>query len=380
MGGELGTCLVVAQAGAVKGSGGGVQLAMRDYTRTLECVGFKVCTLTYESNRAIVARVRTRLRGSLVQQEAPPTLLSRILQEAARLNPALICFAFNVFPKISGEITKRIPTVPQLMLSQGVESLDYFLSLRLGFRGCPIRSSARRLGAGFLDEAAQRCAVDGVLTLSPLEVEVERWLGARRALWLPRTIPESPLNFKPVDGRVGCVSTLDHPPNHDGLNRLFGELAKMFSGDFRFRLVGHPRHMGVALAEKFSFVDYLGGLDDEGLRREAATWCCFVHPLWVYAKGCSTKLAIGLGWGLPVATTVCGARGYRWDEKVIRLAETPKELAIEVLAKCSIDRYSQHQEQAKKIVQLAPTIGEIGDSVRHWLSRWSPEVANRAAI
>ena len=132
---------------------------------------------------------------------------------------------------------------------------------------------------------------------------------------------ESELDADPVDQRVGCVSTLDHPPNHQGLAEVLQALSSRASPGFRFRLVGAPQKIGVALMRQFPFVEYLGALSNSQLRSEAATWCCFVHPLFVYAKGCSTKLAVALGWQLPIATTVYGARGYIWDIRRLPLAE-----------------------------------------------------------
>jgi hypothetical protein len=46
----------------------------------------------------------------------------------------------------------------------------------------------RALGEHLLKQAEQRRWIDAVLTLSPFEVEVEKWLGSPRVLWVPRTI------------------------------------------------------------------------------------------------------------------------------------------------------------------------------------------------
>src|SRR5207249_1785916 len=115
----------------------------------------------------------------------------------------------------------------------------------------------------------------------PFEVEIEKCLGTRSALWVPRSITEAPLKWRPVDGRVGCVSTLEHPPNLHGLIQIFDTLEDNVPPEFQFRVVGQPTSKGRALEGRYPFVKYLGVFSDEELRSEAATWCCFIHPMFV---------------------------------------------------------------------------------------------------
>jgi hypothetical protein len=73
-------------------------------------------------------------------------------------------------------------------------------------------------------------------------------------------------------------------------------------------------------AREFPFVDDLGRLNDVALRQEAATWFVFLHPLFCFARGASTKLATGLAWGLPCITTESGMRGYELPENAVSIA------------------------------------------------------------
>ena len=118
---------------------------------------------------------------------------------------------------------------------------------------------------------------------------------------------------------------------------------------FRFRLVGSPSAKGKELAKRFPFLDYLGFLPEEQLRSEAGTWCCFVNPIFEYAKGCSTKLAVALGWGLPIATTEYGARGYSWDVCRLPLARSAAELAQFVIERAELSSFEKFQEQSADI-------------------------------
>jgi hypothetical protein len=79
------------------------------------------------------------------------------------------------------------------------------------------------------------------------------------------------------------------------------------------RVVGGPQELGRWLADKYGTVDYLGTLDDAALAVEAATWNVFIHPIFCLPRGCSTKLAIGIAWQIPIVTTAEGRRGYLWD-------------------------------------------------------------------
>jgi hypothetical protein len=281
---------------------------------------------------------RNASRGALPARE-PRDFAERIALAFATSGTKHVFHAMNTFPAILRDIDRRFPDVRQILLSHGAEAIDFCIEqgLRREAR-TENRSRAtaeRMLGRALLDQLEQRRHLDAVVTLAPLDAEIERWLGARNVLSIPRTISCDRLVLRPVDGRVGCVATLDHPPNFSGLTRLLDALDGKTPTSFRLRLVGGPASCGATLARRHGFVDHLGPLNDDALRAEAATWCCFVNPIFVYSKGCSTKLAVALGWGLPIATTRYGARGYLWDEGAIPLADDPTELADLVLGHTS---------------------------------------------
>ena len=135
----------------------------------------------------------------------------------------------------------------------------------------------------------------------------------------------------------------------------------------RFRLVGGPAAHGHALAARFAQVDYLGPLDEAALMAEAATWSCFVHPLFCYARGCSTKLAVALGWRLPVATTPAGMRGYEWREGNVPCAENPHELAVLALEMLVPAKARAVRAQICLAADSAPTLPEVAARLRAML-------------
>lgn len=370
MGEDISGILVGARA-ALERNGGGVQQASREYIAALDLAGWKLEIISFEIQATLLARIWNRIRPAVMLVQMPEGLTEQVDRCVRAVRPQFIFFYGNIFPELSRSLRLRFPEVLQVLLSYGVESIDFCVDQQIRRRDrAESRSRGRverMLGQQVLDEAEQRSLIDAVLTMSPLEAEVEKWLGARRALWLPRTIMEPIIAGRPTFGHVGCVSTLNHPPNLDGLLQLLEQLEIVAPPNFRFRLVGGPNDHGRRLATRFRFVDYLGRLDDAALREEAVTWCCFVHPLFVYAKGSSTKLAVALGWGLPVATTEFGARGYCWDSDAVPLARTPKQLAELVISYAHSERYDSLRLQTARIVAQTPTLETVAKNIRHFL-------------
>lgn len=364
--------LLVGHHKLLESSGGGVQICNREYVAALNHAGFALRVVPFEFENGVLQRIENRLIPRLSNPQAPSGLFREIANLVRDTRAECVFFGLNLFPQLSKDLRQAFPNLSQVLLSHGVEGIDFFLEQIIRRRtGAEDRRRAAgewTLGRQLLEAGEQRRWIDAVLTLSPFECEVEKWLGSGRVLWVPRSIMEARLDVRTVDQRVGCVSTLDHPPNLDGLRRLFDALEQRnVPPDFRFRLVGQPTGRGSALAERYAFVEYLGSLTDPELRSEAETWCCFVHPLFVYAKGCSTKLAFGVGWGLPVATTEFGARGYVWDHMDLPLAKTPAELAKFVLERSSRRDFPRYQQQTARILRRTPALKAIGEDIRAFL-------------
>jgi hypothetical protein len=360
------SALFVAPYGAVQASGGGVQVAVREYRKVLDCAGFDIEIIPFNARAALRSRVINRLVPRVMLVSEPQGLAATIDGRLRQTNAKFVFFCPNLFPLLSRGLRSAFPGVRQILLSVGVESIDFCVhqQIRENVGGA---KAAFMLGRQLLEESEQRRLIDGVITLAPLEVEVERWLGAPRAFWAKRTVSREPLAAVPVDGRVGCVSTLNHPPNYDGIVRLLEKLEARVSPHFSFRLVGGPAADGEKIAQRFPFVAFRGGLDDAQLRDEASTWCCFAHPLFVYAKGCSTKLAVALGWELPIVTTECGVRGYEWNRDLAPLASTADEMADQVIEASRITNHAAGVARTRRILSQTPTIEQIAQEAREFL-------------
>jgi hypothetical protein len=364
--------LLVSYEKYLLNEGGGVQICNREYMKTLDKAGFQLQIISFDFPRDLFSRLRRRLSPEIWHTRAPTGLFLHICGALKQSSAETVFFAHTMFADLSRQLKQAFPTVQQVLLSHGAEGFDFCIEENLRrsnsseVRLRPI--AERMIGRAMLDQMEQRRWIDAVLTLSPFEVDVERWLGARNALWIPRGIMEPPLRMEPINQRVGCVSTLSHVPNFSGLIKVFGALEQKCAPDFKFRLVGLPIDKGEELATRFKFVDYLGFLSDSELRAEAATWCCFVNPIFDYAKGCSTKLAIALGWGLPIACTEYGARGYRWDEDQLPLARSPAELAEFVLERAVLSSVLKYQRQTAEIRDRTPAIQTTAEQIRGFLS------------
>lgn len=350
---------------------GGVQLCTREYISALDAAGFICETLAFDLDSRWKTKFLNKIWPGHYPRQLPPDLTERIAESRKRHESKYIFLNIGVYPELAQALRSRFGrSVKIVLLSHGLESTDHYAGVKaLTKRLTPVTrlQEAYRLGGKLMYEGRGRVNVDGALCLSPLDAELERWLGTRNSMWVPRVICEAPLEWHPVDHRVGCVATLDHPPNLDGLRKVLLALSEIRVHNLHFRIVGSPMGVGQMLEREFDCVDYLGPLNDQLLRSECQTWCLFVHPLFNFAKGCSTKLAVALGWGLPIATTLAGARGYCWDEAILPLASTPNELAQAVKQRCNISSFHDNQKETLEIVRLTPTIHEVAARIREFL-------------
>lgn len=313
-------------SGRFLGGTGGVQAATREYRAVLEAAGFTVSVVAFEPDRRWSTRIGARCFSSPYWRPAEPGLVQRIAQDADRLDARVICLNQCALAPLARMLRPLLhPDSRIVLLSHGLESTDLPHTLRAR-RDLPLSGRFRPTGGVVLAhthrvERTSRPYVDAVCTLSPEDAALEQRLGTVRVDWLPRLIEPAPLSWAPASDRVGLVGTLDHAPNLEGLVAVLRALP---ASTVRVRVVGGPPEVGRWLSATFPAVDYLGPLDDVALRQEAASWSAFLHPLFYLSRGCSTKLATGLAWQLPIVTTRLGRRGYAWREGGVVEAETPR--------------------------------------------------------
>jgi hypothetical protein len=263
------------------------------------------------------------------------------------------------------------PSTRIVLLSHGLESTDLLHQLRLR-RELPLSGRARPLadiamGRILRAEAASRAHVDLVVTLSPFDMEAEHWIGARRVEWLPRTISQTALDWRPSGRRLGFVGTLDHAPNLEGLVMVLDEIARRVTQPPEVRAVSGSAAIGAWLARRYPFVHYLGGMDDETLRAEASTWSGFLNPIFCYPRGCSTKLAAAIGWRLPIVTTPQGRRGYLWREGSLLEAQSVETFVHHAMAVLDPGFAATARAEVARVGATSPTLPEVAARLRRFL-------------
>lgn len=371
------TLVFASPAGTIdSGPRGGVQICTDEFLRTFRAAGYDVHPHLVSPDRRLMVRLRQRLRADAYPRRWSPRAAEEIGRLVESTAAGLVCLNLVNLAPLALELRAVLPRRCRIiLLSHGLESVDYLHTAPLtGWSA----SRARALGRRLLEERRQRTAIDHVFCLTAFEAEIERWLGASRVTPVPRTrLTIAPLDWRPDAGRLGFVGTLDHPPTRDGLVALLEAMTRIAAAGVEVRMVGGPDAIGRSLASRFPLVRYLGALDDERLREEASTWSAFLHPMFCWARGCSTKLAVALAWELPVVTTPAGARGYAWGRGTLCMVETPDAMADAACALTDPAAARRARQEVQDVAGTMPKVTEVAALLREALA---PEGAGRGQL
>jgi hypothetical protein len=362
--------IFVAMSRFVKSTSGATSMCTHEYLRTIAAAGFRLETVTFEVDRRLSIRLKRKLRPQPYRNQIPPFVGSEVAA-LIRKTGARFVFLFDTAPLAACLRAKVGKEVQIVMLSNGLESVDHLHKMRAQKSVADVFKAPYASRAVLADkicaEESQRRYIDHVFCLSPFEVEIERWIGTKAATWLPRTISSKPLPWQPQQGRIGFVGSISHEPNIEGLLQFAKALDLFAPKGFSLRVVGGPEEVGQALAQRFHFIEYLGPLSEPELEREAATWSCFVHPLFCWACGCSIKLGVALGWQIPIVTTPAGRRGYTWNIGELPLAETPEGLARLALSMIDLQTAAATKREVQQVAGSCPTVEQVGGIIRNAL-------------
>jgi glycosyltransferase involved in cell wall biosynthesis len=342
---------------------GGPSICTREFISTLRECGFDLTILSFESDKSLPAKLKRRIFNqpylNLVSNQTIQSVIETVRQGDYRWMFLNFWDAVVMAPRLR----ESLPNVRIVHLSHGPESIDFLHELRSRDIYNPFASvtgfDEKRLSRQLIQECKQRLAVHDVICLSAVETEIERWLGAPRVTWLPRVVEPDLICWQPQKGRVGFVGSLEHPPNVEGLLHVLDEIERR-NLEIDVRLVGGPTTMGKQLEMKYRCATYCGRLPENELKSEAATWNCFLHPIFCFARGASTKLATGLAWGIPIVTTQAGIRGYQWDDGELQVAVSPSEFVdmVAVLLANSTERESS-REMVIRVAKSSPSASSV---------------------
>jgi len=312
---------------------GGVRFCTDEYIELLKA-RYEVAFLPVAFNRSLKYRIKYKFGIDAYEEYRPADYFAQLKTFFGERSVT------KVFINLANasEFSRYIKTtfseygVKVVLCSHGNESGD-FLHQTVRFSGqMPLLkrlSSAYRLGKVLQKESFYRLHfMDCVLTVSPIEESIEKWLGARSAYMVPRVFQPAFLEWKPKKGRVGFVGDMSHPPNYYGILKLSEAIDQQGnSGKIEIRVVGKTDRNTAGMFEKYPFVKLLGYLDNTGMMKEAASWNYYLNPVFYYSKGVSTKLGKGINWGLPVLSTTAGNRGYIFRGGTIATIDDPAKMA-----------------------------------------------------
>ena len=371
--------VVLSTSRSVNKTSGGVGICAQEYLRTLAAAGFKLEIVAFDTDNRPFVRLKRKLWPQSYADMIPPTVATETATIVRNTGARFLFLHMTDTAPLAGTLRARLgPDIRLVLLSHGMESVDYLHKLRIQKEVTSISRPPRlrrgELARQLCTESAQRQHIDHVLTLSPVEANIEQWLGAKAVTWVPRTITARPLAWDPLPGRIGFVGGVDHLPNVEGLLLFARALESIVPVGLRLRVVGGPESSGRSFAQRFPFLDFLGPLDDAQLETEAQTWNCFVNPIFCYPRGCSTKLAVGLGWHIPVVSTTAGRRGYVWDSGELPTAETPEGLAHLAVSMLNRDTAEAARREVRLIAGSAPSLDEVAAKIRSALLSSKPEL------
>lgn len=317
---------------------GGVQLCSREFLEIVRAASEETALLPVTVTRSPGWRLRRRLALGSYLLYRPEEIREQLSSTIQSLRPTHIFLNRTELARLAALAAELAPEARVVVMSHGNQSGDDLYEVAgpggRRNRGLARFAAAWRLGCDLVTESRFRHGpVHAVCVMSEEEAVLERWLGARKTVVLPRIIQPRLLDWKPVPGRVGFVGTLDHTPNRVALERLCARLQTMAAKGIELRLAGGPVKTGESLAARYPFVTYVGRLDNETLRHEASTWSLFLNPIFWLSRGASMKLGQSLAWGVPALTTRAGARGYRLSPgQTVITDDTEESFASELLA------------------------------------------------
>lgn len=352
---------------------GGVQVCTREYIDVIRAAGVELEFCTFDADRRLPTRLMRRFNTSRHFRPADPTLFERLKNQITSVRPDYVFLNQCNLAGLASQLRSYVPESYKIvLLSHGLESTDLLHLVRTA-QSLPLSPRIRptpayALGRELLSESDFREYIDLVLVLSPSDVVLEQWVGAQRVAWLPRIVVSKPLDWQPTGNRIGYFGTLDHAPNLEGLVKALSALGKRDTRQLRVRVVGRPPAIGQWLTQRFRSVDYLGSLDDIGLAEEASSWSAMIHPQFHCARGCSTKLATGIGWHIPIVTTELGYRGYEWKKGNFVVATCAGDFADQTIRMLDSGIASAARKELVELALSSPTIEEVALRLRRILS------------
>jgi glycosyl transferase family 1 len=310
---------------------GGVSYCTKDFIDLLK-TKYEVILFPVSFNQSFLYRIKSKLGIDVLEGYAPNESKDSLYKVISENNIQKVFINLSTALAFSKTIGDKFGAKVKIILcSHGIEGGDMLHNaVRSDNRLSKFQqfASSYKLGGTLKKELEYRMKyIDLVLTVSEIESAIEKWIGAKKVFFAPRTLKEEFILWDPVMGRLGFVGDLNHFPNYYGLLQLCEAISFQGMGStISIRVAGKESEQLNSIVAKYSFVHSLGYLDDNQLKAEAASWMCYLNLVFYYSKGVSTKLAKGMNWGLPVISTEAGNRGYVFKEGGVIIANDADEI------------------------------------------------------
>ncbi len=344
---------------------GGVKFCTQEYISLLQ-LRFTVIFFAVQLDNSFWYRIKKKF-GLTVYHDYNVRKYITTLKEAINKNH-VSCVFLNLTNTVqfSKLIKELFPDIKVILCSHGNESGDYLHEVVMHKKRSFLKRYAADyfLGSMLSQESSYRKYIDLVLTVSDVEMYIEKWLGAEKIYLVYRTITGAEIDNNPIKGRIGFFADLSHAPNFYGIKKVCEALQSRKDNSVEIRLVGSCEKNGNALALEFPFLKYLGYLDEDHLKLEAGTWMFCLNPVFYYSRGVSTKLGKMLQWGLPVITTRKGMRGYTWKEGEILECDSANEMATLIMNYCNnITAAVKYKNEIVKMRATAPSQESMANDI-----------------
>jgi glycosyltransferase involved in cell wall biosynthesis len=354
---------------------GGVKLCTQDYMELLS-MKFDLIVFPIVNRRSIWYRILVRLGINQYNDFKSSEKVTELHDLIVKSDVKYLFLNQSNTALFGLEVKKRLgDKISVFVCSHGNESGDLLHQVTRFRSELPFYRKVLSnwiLGKTIRSEVIQRTnGIDGVLTVSEVEAQIENWLGAKKVFLVTRTIEYNPISYNKKIGIVGFIGDLSHAPNYYGIRTLCEAIKNQNSShDLIIRIVGSTTAESKKIQQDFTFVNCIGYLTNQELVKECESWSFFLNPVFYYSRGVSTKLAKALSMGLPVITTEIGNRGYQWKEGDLPTVSSPEEMADRILELAfDNDKIEHYRKQVFQIVKSIPSFNELSLKLEEFVNR-----------
>src|SRR6201987_5763267 len=203
---------------------GGVSYCTKDFINLLK-TRYEVILFPVSFNSSFLYRLKSKLGIAVFEDYAPQEVASSLFKTIKESGIKKVFINLSTALSFSKIISEKFGSNIKIILcSHGIEGGDMLhnaVRSDHSLSGFQQLASSYKLGGTLKKELEYRKNyIDLVLTVSEIEASIEKWMGAKKVFFVPRTFLKDLVSWMPVKGRLGFVGDLNHFPNYYGLLQL----------------------------------------------------------------------------------------------------------------------------------------------------------------